>query len=309
MLRAETESRNKSGVADGSGVAHVMPGSLVMGSREMGASLGIAQQRGSCVDESCTVSLSVTGGEGPVGLVEDESAVVVDCFSTAVVPEMPSQPTGADDGAYSSVAWDETEVKSQTRVGGSSDMGGLIGQYCDEQDVDQGYEDTEAGRFGEEVVVSKDAVELTMVSSPPRMEEEVTSKLSATSVSSGKGAQVTQRLFADHSSHTMVPRTTSVGEETVFGTSGEMQYLPLEVRGKVLEVEVIRVTEHQRKKLLCLRHLPLGCDVYFVELDMKGVVGTGVFDKYRVDLAARAKRRKARLRAMQRERREEELEK
>ena len=86
----------------------------------------------------------------------------------------------------------------------------------------------------------------------------------------------------------------------------QTKYLPIDVKSRVLEVEVIRVTTTTRRKLPFLRHLPQGCDVYLVEVDMKGLVSSHVMDKYRQDLMRRAKRRKLKLKALAREQRERE---
>lgn len=50
---------------------------------------------------------------------------------------------------------------------------------------------------------------------------------------------------------------------------------------KVLEVETVKLTPELRRRLPFLSHLPIHCDVSFLEMDMAGLISEGTAHKFR----------------------------
>ncbi|GJD10411.1 Uncharacterized RING finger protein [Galdieria sulphuraria] len=66
---------------------------------------------------------------------------------------------------------------------------------------------------------------------------------------------------------------------------------PQVVQGKVVEVERCTMTEQLKRRMRFLSHLPLGCEFYFVELDLSPVLPANVLNKFAKTLQRRAKER------------------
>ena len=67
--------------------------------------------------------------------------------------------------------------------------------------------------------------------------------------------------------------------------------LPHTITGLVLETEIIRIDALVRQKVPFLRHLPIYCEVIFVELDMKKIVSADIWNLFQEEFGKRAKRR------------------
>lgn len=63
------------------------------------------------------------------------------------------------------------------------------------------------------------------------------------------------------------------------------------IAGTVLEMEKIRVDANMKQKVPFLRHLPVYCEVVFVELDMKRMVNAEIWSLFQEEFGKRAKRR------------------
>ncbi|CAN0452933.1 unnamed protein product, partial [Laminaria digitata] len=50
---------------------------------------------------------------------------------------------------------------------------------------------------------------------------------------------------------------------------------------QVLEVETVKLTPEIRRRLPFLGHLPMHCDVTFLEMDMVGIVSEATSSKFR----------------------------
>jgi len=71
---------------------------------------------------------------------------------------------------------------------------------------------------------------------------------------------------------------------------------PKSIVVRVNDVEESTLTEDLRKKFKYLSHLPLSCDVTFLEVDLKGVVSNETLDTFSNELRIRQKKRNERLR-------------
>jgi putative alpha-1,2-mannosidase len=79
-----------------------------------------------------------------------------------------------------------------------------------------------------------------------------------------------------------------------------------QVRGKVLEIEHLRVSADSRQRYTVLRHLPLHSEVTFVEIDVAPLVPPQVLSKYSEELHKRANKRRERVKQEKREKRLEQ---
>ncbi|CAN0146473.1 unnamed protein product [Ectocarpus sp. 12 AP-2014] len=70
--------------------------------------------------------------------------------------------------------------------------------------------------------------------------------------------------------------------------------LPSRIDAKVLEVETVKLTPELRKRLPFLGHLPIHCDISFVEVDMSDLVSDETSRKFREDTQKRARKRRSR---------------
>ncbi|GJQ11469.1 hypothetical protein GpartN1_g3260.t1 [Galdieria partita] len=68
-------------------------------------------------------------------------------------------------------------------------------------------------------------------------------------------------------------------------------FAPQVIQGKVVEVERCTMTEELKRRMRFLSHLPLGCEFYFVELDLSSILPTKVLNKFAKTLQWRAKER------------------
>jgi hypothetical protein len=75
-------------------------------------------------------------------------------------------------------------------------------------------------------------------------------------------------------------------------------------RGRVLDVERVRNSEASRQRHKFLRHLPIHCEVLFVEIDMSALVPPHVFERYRGKIEKRARDREEAHRRLLREEQE-----
>jgi hypothetical protein len=82
-------------------------------------------------------------------------------------------------------------------------------------------------------------------------------------------------------------------------------FLPKVLTAAVLDVETVKVTPSMRQKLPFMHHLPLQCDVILVELDLRGIVGSEHMKPYMDEINKRAKLRKKKTKAIQRDKRED----
>lgn len=99
--------------------------------------------------------------------------------------------------------------------------------------------------------------------------------------------------FHDTSLDDLFPRTTSDFEATVQAKKGNNRNCPNLPRmlsnvtaidchaPKVLEVETVKLTPELRRRLPFLGHLPIHCDVSFLEVDMVGLVSEATTQKFR----------------------------
>eukprot|EP00903_Cladosiphon_okamuranus_P015735 g14523.t1 len=70
--------------------------------------------------------------------------------------------------------------------------------------------------------------------------------------------------------------------------------LPERVDAKVLEVETVKLTPELRRRLPFLSHLPIHCDVSFLEVDMAGLVSEETTRKFREEIQKRERKRRSR---------------
>jgi hypothetical protein len=77
--------------------------------------------------------------------------------------------------------------------------------------------------------------------------------------------------------------------------------LPDTVEGEILEIESVHLTPDMRKRWPFLAHLPLFCDIHFVELDLNTLLSCDTKRKFKVDLEKRRKRRQSKVKAEKRE--------
>jgi hypothetical protein len=98
-------------------------------------------------------------------------------------------------------------------------------------------------------------------------------------------------LDASHTTPSDVPTSTLVGPQ---------------VRGKVLEIEHLRVSADSRQRYTVLRHLPLHSEVTFIEIDVAPLVPAQVLSKYSEELHKRANKRRERVKQERREKRLEQ---
>jgi hypothetical protein len=70
-----------------------------------------------------------------------------------------------------------------------------------------------------------------------------------------------------------------------------LYYAPQVVRGQVLELERCTMTEELKQRYRFLSHLPLGCEFYFVELDLSAILPLHVLNKFARTLQKRAQER------------------
>ncbi|KAI8988363.1 hypothetical protein BDF20DRAFT_814509 [Mycotypha africana] len=81
---------------------------------------------------------------------------------------------------------------------------------------------------------------------------------------------------------------------------GEYQDFPLRLQVQATAVQESTLTEELRKKCKYLGHLPLACDVTFLEINVKDIVSADTYQHFHQELNARVKKRK------EKERREEQ---
>ena len=67
--------------------------------------------------------------------------------------------------------------------------------------------------------------------------------------------------------------------------------LPHTISGPVLELEKIRIDAAMKQKIPFLRHLPIYCEVIFIELEMKKLVSMETWNLFQEEFNKRAKRR------------------
>ncbi|KAJ2960824.1 hypothetical protein NQZ79_g3866 [Umbelopsis isabellina] len=78
---------------------------------------------------------------------------------------------------------------------------------------------------------------------------------------------------------------------------------PKNIIVRVSNVEESTLTEELRKKFKYLSHLPLSCDVTFLEVDLKGVVSDETLDTFKNELRVRHKKRSEKLRREEKDKR------
>ncbi|KAI9028288.1 hypothetical protein CLU79DRAFT_559401 [Phycomyces nitens] len=77
---------------------------------------------------------------------------------------------------------------------------------------------------------------------------------------------------------------------------GDYDRFPKHIEVVATGIEETTMTEELRKRYKHLSHLPLGCDVTFLEVDLKRLVPKDSLDAFEHELTARAKKRKDRVR-------------
>lgn len=80
-------------------------------------------------------------------------------------------------------------------------------------------------------------------------------------------------------------------------------HFPKNIIIRVSNVEESTLTEELRKKFKYLSHLPLSCDVTFLEVDLKGVVSDETLDTFKNELRVRHKKRSEKLRREEKDKR------
>ncbi|CAM9591988.1 unnamed protein product [Ectocarpus fasciculatus] len=70
--------------------------------------------------------------------------------------------------------------------------------------------------------------------------------------------------------------------------------LPPRIDAKVLEVDTVKLTPDLRKRLPFLGHLPIHCDISFLEVDMSDFVSDETSRKFREDTQKRERKRRSR---------------
>ncbi|KAI7880679.1 hypothetical protein K492DRAFT_129774 [Lichtheimia hyalospora FSU 10163] len=81
---------------------------------------------------------------------------------------------------------------------------------------------------------------------------------------------------------------------------GDYSHFPLKIQVKVEGVEESSMTEDLRKRFKYLSHLPLACDVTFVEVDLKNLVSKTTLNVFANELKQRDKKRQERVRREER---------
>lgn len=77
---------------------------------------------------------------------------------------------------------------------------------------------------------------------------------------------------------------------------GTYEQFPNEISVRIVNVEESTITEEFRKRCKYLSHLPLSCDVTFLEVDLKGVVSDSTLQIFENELQQRRNRRKEKAR-------------
>ncbi|RHZ84405.1 hypothetical protein Glove_82g57 [Diversispora epigaea] len=72
----------------------------------------------------------------------------------------------------------------------------------------------------------------------------------------------------------------------------EYEFFPNEISVKISGIEESTITEDLRKRFKYLSHLPLSCDVTFLEVDLKNIVSDSTLQSFSKELLQRDKRRK-----------------
>ena len=72
---------------------------------------------------------------------------------------------------------------------------------------------------------------------------------------------------------------------------------PDSIEGKILDIEKLHLTPDIRKRMPFLSHLPLYCDICFVELDLNHILSDVTRNKFKGDLQKRRKRRQHKVQA------------
>ncbi|KAI7902709.1 uncharacterized protein BX663DRAFT_531243 [Cokeromyces recurvatus] len=87
---------------------------------------------------------------------------------------------------------------------------------------------------------------------------------------------------------------------------GDYHQFPHRLQALVTNVQESTLTEELRKKCKYLSHLPLACDVTFLEIDVKDIVSSKTIEVYNQELVARVKKRKDKERREEQKRRQAE---
>lgn len=98
------------------------------------------------------------------------------------------------------------------------------------------------------------------------------------------------------------PTTTVITPEAQVLPTIIHAYKPT-VRGKIIDIEVVRVNADIRQRYNALRHLPIHSEVLLLEIDLHSMVPAHVLCKYAEELNKRATKRKERARQEKREKR------
>jgi hypothetical protein len=81
------------------------------------------------------------------------------------------------------------------------------------------------------------------------------------------------------------------------------------LQSKVMEIESIQLTAAMKTKIPFLRHLPEGCNIFLLELQMKKFVREDVLSRYESEFAKRATDRRNRAKVKEYQKQEDVLEK
>ncbi|KAI9136687.1 hypothetical protein BKA69DRAFT_1102567 [Paraphysoderma sedebokerense] len=84
---------------------------------------------------------------------------------------------------------------------------------------------------------------------------------------------------------------------------GNYNLFPDELTVKIVSVQETTMDEDLRRKCRYLSHLPKGCDVGFVEVDLNGVVGKETLEAFKDELSTRIHRRKSKFQQEEKARR------
>lgn len=76
--------------------------------------------------------------------------------------------------------------------------------------------------------------------------------------------------------------------------------LPDWIEGRVLEIEKVHLTADVRKRMPVFSHIPLYCDINFVELDLNHILTEATRRKFKVEFAKRRQRRQSKVEAEKR---------
>jgi len=88
------------------------------------------------------------------------------------------------------------------------------------------------------------------------------------------------------------PPEEPIGENLTALQLRNLQPLPDEVEGSILEIQHVHLTHEVRKRMPFLAHLPLYIDVTFVELDLNRILSEATKQKFKGEFEKRRKRRK-----------------